>query len=125
MMATIARHMLVVKANSYEYEVLETGIRRQRQYMVHLRNRTCECCGWKLNRMSCKHALACILQNNEHRHFIPPTFYVLVPNYPGLSLFCPLRDYHFCMDYSKILLSSQKFPSCCFQSTLLLLVSRM
>lgn len=52
-MAKIARHLMVVKANRHEFEVLETVLGKQRHYVVDLQKLSCECYDWQLNGVPC------------------------------------------------------------------------
>lgn len=63
--AKFARKLLVMKATSEEFEVIDYILDIERHYMVNLKNRSCECGAWEVSDLPCKHAMACITQNNE------------------------------------------------------------
>ncbi|KAL9437136.1 hypothetical protein AB3S75_023055 [Citrus x aurantiifolia] len=81
--AKSSRNLWVVKASKDHYQVLEDdALDKERSCVVDLKQFECECEGWQISGLPCKHAMACIIQNNlepvDVPKLLPPVKHVKV-----------------------------------------------
>ncbi|KAH9753370.1 SWIM-type domain-containing protein [Citrus sinensis] len=62
--AKAARRVSVIKASKYQFEVVEIMPDMERHYIVDLNKWYCECGGWQMSGLPCKHAMAGILHSH-------------------------------------------------------------
>ncbi|KAH9769958.1 SWIM-type domain-containing protein [Citrus sinensis] len=62
--AKAARRVSIIKASKYQFEVVEIMPDMERHYIVDLNKWYCECGGWQMSGLPCKHAMAGILHSH-------------------------------------------------------------
>lgn len=63
-LSKVARKLLVIKSSKHQFEVVDFQFKDERHFVVDFSKLTCDCLGWQLSRLPCKHALAYIMHSN-------------------------------------------------------------
>lgn len=59
-LSKVVRKLVVLKSSETEFQDIDCQIEGSVYFIVDFSNNSCDCLGWQVSGMLCKHSLACI-----------------------------------------------------------------